>query len=438
VHNLWFRYLKIKPAGRPGFEAGYGFLAKWSGFNRNRRGFWWLLEVAEFYECIWLNPLRFPLYLEFGRNLTDSDIFIASIYKTLPDMAKKAAKKTAKKGSAKAPSKTGRGSGGANFPRHSLEKALRIPQALLEQNAGKEATEKEAAEFVGINNPKGPFAVELSSSLKYGFLERPSPGFVKPTELVKRIIRPKSPEDELKALRESVLNAPIVSDVYKHYRGENIPDKRFFENALVDTFKIPTDKITEFMEVFIESLTKAKLIETNGDKQRVIDISADRNSPLLDTSSEFKKLSKAASVSASDTCFVMMPFAAPLGDYYSKIFEPAIEKAGLKAVRADDDIFGTGKIIDQIWSGINAATVLIAELTSRNPNVYYELGLAHALKKPVVLVCSNEQDVPFDLKHIRVIYYDMHDPFWGTKLIEKVAENILSAISNPTETILFP
>jgi len=68
---------------------------------------------------------------------------------------------------------------------------------------------------------------------------------------------------------------------------------------------------------------------------------------------------------------------------------------------------------------------------------FYELGLAHALKKPVVLVCSNEQDVPFDLKHIRVIYYDVYDPFGGNKLIEKVAENILSAIRNPSETILF-
>lgn len=352
-------------------------------------------------------------------------------------MAKKTSTKMAKS-KAKPAAKTGRASGGANFPRHSIEKALRIPQALIEQNAGKEATDKEAAKFVGLTNPKGPFSVEISSALKYGFLERPSPGVIITTELVKRILRPKSSEDELKALREAVLNAPIISDVYKHYRGENIPDKRFFENALVDTFKVPAEKISEFMEVFIESLTKAKLIENMGEKQRILDISSDRDSPLVDTSSEFKKLSKAASVSATDTCFVMMPFAAPLGEYYKKIFEPAIEKAGLKAARADDDIFGTGKIIDQIWSGINAAKVLIAELTSRNPNVYYELGLAHALKKPVVLVCSNEQDVPFDLKYIRVIYYDMHDPFWGTKLIEKVAENILSAISNPKDTILFP
>jgi len=109
----------------------------------------------------------------------------------------------------------------------------------------------------------------------------------------------------------------------------------------------------------------------------------------------------------------------------------------LRPVRADNDIFGTGKIIDQIWDGIIKAKVLIAELTTRNPNVYYELGLAHALRKPVVLISSNEEDVPFDLQHIRVIYYDVHDPFWGNKLIEKVAENILSAIKNPEEAILF-
>lgn len=150
-----------------------------------------------------------------------------------------------------------------------------------------------------------------------------------------------------------------------------------------------------------------------------------------------KGSSKTSTVSTGDSCFVMMPFAPPLGDYYSQIFEPAINKAGLTAIRADNDIFGTGKIIDQIWLGINKAKVLIAELTQRNPNVYYELGIAHALKKPVVLVCSNEEDVPFDLKHIRVIYYNIYDPFWGTKLIDKVAENIISAIKNPDETILF-
>jgi nucleoside 2-deoxyribosyltransferase len=98
-------------------------------------------------------------------------------------------------------------------------------------------------------------------------------------------------------------------------------------------------------------------------------------------------------------------------------------------------MFGSGKIMDQIWDGINAAKVLVAELTTKNANVFYELGLAHALEKPVVLVSSNENDVPFDLIHIRVIYYDVTDPFWGQKLMDKVAENILSAIKNPEEAV---
>jgi hypothetical protein len=50
-------------------------------------------------------------------------------------------------------------------------------------------------------------------------------------------------------------------------------------------------------------------------------------------------------------------------------------------------------------------------------------------------LCPHESDVPFDLHHIRVIYYDVTDPFWGSKLIEKIAENILSALKNPEEAI---
>jgi hypothetical protein len=103
---------------------------------------------------------------------------------------------------------------------------------------------------------------------------------------------------------------------------------------------------------------------------------------------------------------VMQPFGGHLGGYYESIFKPAIEQTGLQPVRADADIFATGKIMDQVWRGIKPQ-----RFSSRNPNVFYELGLAHALSKPVVLVSSNEEDVPFDLRHIRVIVYEQRDPF---------------------------
>jgi len=323
--------------------------------------------------------------------------------------------------------------GKSDYPRFSIEKALRIPRAILEQNAGKECTDEESSKFVKVSY-SGAYQMEVSAAIKYGLLERPVQKHVKVTDLAKKILRPQNANDELRGLQEAVLKAPVISDVYNHYRGENLPDTQFFQNALVDTFKVPKEKISEFTQIFFPTMEKAKLVEKTNDKFRVVDVSQystveSESSPLL------KKLEKQVAVSAGDTCFVMMPFAKPIGDHYQLIYEPAIKKAGLVPVRADNEIFGTGKIIDQIWAGINSSKVLITELTDRNPNVFYELGLAHALDKPVVLISSNEKDVPFDLQHIRVIYYDVNDPFWGNKLMEKVAENILSAIKNPEEAV---
>ncbi|MBU4315652.1 MAG: hypothetical protein KKF30_00105 [Proteobacteria bacterium] len=320
------------------------------------------------------------------------------------------------------------------YPRHSLEKSLRIPKGILEQNAGRECTEEQAASFIGVKFNKGPFTSEISSCLKFGLLKRTSPGHVELTDISRMILRPQNPEDEINGLRKAVQNAPEISDAYEHYRGENLPDDDFFTNALTDKFRIPEGSVSDFKKVFFESLSFAKLMDEKGDKIRILDVTVS-NEPTEKAADRLKAIGKGVKVSHEDTCFVMMPFADPIGQYYSLIYKPAIEKAGLTPIRADDDIFTTGKIIDQIWHGINNAKILVAELTSRNANVYYELGLAHALKKPVVLISSNEQDVPFDLHHIRVIYYDMTDPFWGNKLIDKIAENVISALKNPEEAL---
>lgn len=233
----------------------------------------------------------------------------------------------------------------------------------------------------------------------------------------------------------------MISDVYTKYRSENLPDTQFLVNTLVDSFKVPSEQVDDFIRVFIKTLDEADLLEAQGDsKFRVLDVSSPSDTSTQAGDEQIKKLSKGLTVSADDTCFVVMPFANPIGGYYDSIYKLAIEKAKLKPNRADADIYGTGKIIDQIWQGITSARVLLADLTNRNANVLYELGLAHALHKPVVLICSkaNENDVPFDLRHVRTIYYDKDDPFWGTKLMEKIAETILSVMQDPKDAILFP
>lgn len=336
---------------------------------------------------------------------------------------KKAARRAPAKSTAKSATQV------AKFPRHSVEKALRIPKTIYEQNAGKPCTVKEAAILTGAVGVSGNFNVEVSSSKKYGFLEGAEGGRILLKDRAKHAIAPQTESDRRNALQEAVLAAPDLADVYNHYRGENLPDDEFFRNALTDRFGIPAEKVAEFLEVFYESVRAAELIDESGERPRLIDVGRD----------ESHKGSRPAgpkvAVPGGTTCFVMQPFGGYLGTYYEEIFKPAITQAGLTPVRADDDIFATGKIMDQVWRGIRQAKVLVAELTSKNPNVFYELGLAHALEKPVILVSSNQEDVPFDLRHIRAIFYNQTDPFWGPKLIDKIADNIKSALTNPEEAI---
>ena len=319
----------------------------------------------------------------------------------------------------------------AKFPRHSVERALRIPKAIYDQNAGKPTSLADAAKFSTGGKVNGPFAVEVSSAKKYGFLKSED-GKLVLQQRARKALAPQSETDRISALREAVTEAPDLADVYSHYRGENLPDDQFFTNALMDRFNIPVDKVSEFLEIFNESMHSAELIDDSGARPRLIDVGRDESQrPGAISAVPGPKVA----VEKGTTCFVMQPFGGPLGSYYELIFKPAIEQAGMTAVRADDDIFATGKIMDQVWRGIRQAKILVAELTSKNPNVFYELGLAHALEKPVLLVSSNQEDVPFDLRHIRAILYDQADPFWGQKLINKIADNIKSALTNPEEAI---
>src|SRR5262249_11334051 len=156
----------------------------------------------------------------------------------------------------------------------------------------------------------GQIGVEISSARKYGLLEPVGTGQIRPTELVRRVVRPQKPNDKRDAMREGVLKAPGIADAYKHYRGENLPDLTFLTNTARDTLHVPEDKVEDFVTVFIESLKDAELLEDVGGKQRVLDITHTGDAVAATTISDehLKKVSKGVSVQATDTCFVMMPF----------------------------------------------------------------------------------------------------------------------------------
>jgi hypothetical protein len=127
----------------------------------------------------------------------------------------------------------------------------------------------------------------------------------------------------------------VCLNVYKYYRGENIPDEPFFGNALTDKFGIPPEKHDEFSGVFRDSLDAAKLVEVRGERKRVVDVSQGAGVEA-DTAGTLKRLETSVNVQQRDSCLMMMPFADPIGGYHKTIYEPAIQKAGLRPVRAHD------------------------------------------------------------------------------------------------------
>ena len=104
--------------------------------------------------------------------------------------------------------------------------------------------------------------------------------------------------------------------------------------------------------------------------------------------------------------FVLSPFAEPFDTVYEDHLKPSVESfSGLRCLRADD-INDNRPIMENIWKSINEARIIISDLTGKNPNVFYETGIAHTIGKEVVLITQSIADVPFDLRHLRCIVYE--------------------------------
>jgi nucleoside 2-deoxyribosyltransferase len=99
----------------------------------------------------------------------------------------------------------------------------------------------------------------------------------------------------------------------------------------------------------------------------------------------------------------MMPFAGAFNAVYASI-EQAAHSAGLRCNRADN-IWENHAIMQDIVSLIDRSRIVVVDCTDRNPNVFYEAGIAHALGREVILITQNPEDVPFDLRHLRYIRY---------------------------------
>lgn len=123
-----------------------------------------------------------------------------------------------------------------------------------------------------------------------------------------------------------------------------------------------------------------------------------------------------------ESVFVIMPFTQSWSnDVWEQVIKPSVDEIGMQAVRADD-LYGAN-IMEDVWQSILQAAIIICDTTGRNPNVFYELGIAHTLGKKVLLLTQNIEDIPFDLQAYRHIQYSVSIS-GGNQLKDKIKKYI--------------
>ncbi len=143
------------------------------------------------------------------------------------------------------------------------------------------------------------------------------------------------------------------------------------------------------------------LVEFADLEQRV----AGREAEVFDVESQLHLTQQVTVERSPKRAPVVMPFSKEYNDIYVFGIRDVAEELGIVAERADD-IQHNDSIPDVIRNRIKRSDVVIAETTAHNPNVYYEVGLAHGIGRPTVLVCKDAGTIPFDLTTINHIVYE--------------------------------
>lgn len=191
---------------------------------------------------------------------------------------------------------------------------------------------------------------------------------------------------------------------------------------------VPADFVDEAVDTLVVNLRYTGLLQTLSGAERILTeehlIESLPSSPLSSTPTVVRISDSTPSGQAivtaehgqfESTCFYITPIGTDGSDlrrhsdlFLGSFIEPAVEQLGLAVVRADK-IDKPGVITRQIIDYIMRSRIVIADLSYHNPNVFYELALRHAVKKPVVQIIRAADKIPFDINQMRTVVIDTTD-----------------------------
>ncbi len=126
-----------------------------------------------------------------------------------------------------------------------------------------------------------------------------------------------------------------------------------------------------------------------------------------------------------DLVFVLMEFREPFLGIYEGLIKPVVEEEGFRPTKSDD-IFSTTAVVEDIWENLNRAALVIAEISTSNPNVMYELGICHTIGKNVMMITQDTTNIPFNFRHLRC--YGYKDDIQGANELRENLRSVLRQI----------
>jgi predicted nucleotide-binding protein len=337
----------------------------------------------------------------------------------------------------------------SEFPKDTLEEALRVPEGLENANGGQPLPPIETASAIDVSPGSSDFRRILSSSFKYGLtIGTYKSDRVALEELGRNVVEPKDEEGRKNALVQAVLTPPTFRSIYQHFKGKKLPEATFFENTIVREFGVPREHAKKCVDVFCRNAEFAGLVRTLPSGKW---LSTEPVSPT-ETAHEFelkaepegqneaeKSQPSATSTAVAHSALPSVPKVFIAHGKSAQIviqlkdllkfgnFEPVIAEEYETSAKPVPD-----KVLD-LMRGCSAGIIHVAsedELLDRtgavhhklNENVLVEIGAALALyKRKFILLVQKDLHLPSNLGGLYCCYYE------GDKLDYEATMKLLKA-----------
>ena len=296
-----------------------------------------------------------------------------------------------------------------DLPRRTLSESLPVTKA-LRNYANSKASWEEIADALGVgaSNPNNKYP--LWSAVAYGLVKQEGDQYSL-AEVGRKIIAPEYEGEDQEGRLKAILTPRVMAQFYTDYNGNPLPPENILSNVLENRLQIPRERVQESLNILITNAREVGILRA-GPSGEVFQFSPSAAPPKPSQSEDSDDAQVAVGSPAlldgqarvqPESCFVI----TPIGDDGSPerkhadavlkhLIEPVLNDVGIMALRADK-ITKPGIINKQIVAQLAYSKLCIADLSFNNPNAFYEMGVRHAFKLPMIQIIRKGDRIPFDV-----------------------------------------